>query len=710
MSRPGRLCLALLVAAVVVVGSGVALPDPAAGQRIDPRPLDVRLIEVEGIVDDNDNASLRAAIEVRTGPVRRHDLRLVTTVFTRVTDAAALRAAPVGDAQSVFSATSTALPDLAPGTTRVLRTSASTRDLALQGPGLAGVYPVQLQVFEGPDPVGAVMTSMIVLPDTRPAPLFAASVISLRSQAEPLRGDLPAPSLERLLNPDSDLMAFVDTVDAVVADGSAAGVTLAADGRLLDDLQRLSNGFLRADRSALNPGSRRARRAQTAITAVRQLARRGDTEVLAYPYGPADLVALVHNDLDGEALRQVRAGVAALTRMTGRPVSDDIIVPPDGLDAATVAALGPMAADAVLLGERYVAFAAGEGLEPVRRLRTADGGEVRVLVPDARLSTLLSDADEQSSVEAVQQLLAETALQWLNREPGRAGSTALFLHFEALTSGDPARVGSATDNDNTIALEVIAATTQAIAQAPWLRPVALSTLLTNVDPSDRLVQLSYPARSGAAELGPDYLAQLQRARDALGPLSRMLPADDPMPTSFAEPLEAMSSVAYREQTAAPAGAERADQVLDRLQELTDAVQILPSAPVTLTSATGEVPVTVTNTSDVTLEVQATASASRFAFTDSTQTITLAPQSTQRLIFEAQALNPGGFAPLLVTLSDPTGSWELAAQQLSVRSTAIPIVGVVATLGSVMVLLFWGIKQGRRRPGRHERRRDTASAA
>lgn len=697
---------------------------PAGGQTTSPDPMDVSLVEIEGVVGANqDDASLRAAIEVRSGPVRRHDLRLVTTVFTRVTDAMALRGVLGGAQAPVFGATSTELPDLEPGTSRVLRISTDTGELALRGPGLAGVYPVRLQIFEGPDPVGSVMTSLIVLPENRPAPLLASSIMRLSSVAAPLRGDRPGPSLEGLLQPNSSLAVFADEVDAVVADGSAAGVSLAVDGRLLDDLQRLSDGYLREDRSAVDSGSRLARRAHAAVDSVQRLSRRGDTEVLAYPYGPADLVALIRHGLTEEALRQVRAGAGAVTAVTGQPLSTDILIPPDGLNAQTMAALGPVAADAVLLEERYLEFANADGLEPVRRLRTPDGGEVRILVPDAGLSQLLYDPAGAGTAVVVQHMLAETALRWLSSATSPGRSTALLLDFDALalnaaTTGGLSSSSSGTTSSGTtssappsIPAGTIAAATQAITQASWLRPVALSTLRTRVEPSDRFVELAYPARSAAAELGPDYLAQLQQARDALTPLSQMLPADDRDPTTYAAPLDAMASLAYRDPAIASEGLQRAAQLLDRLQEATDAVQILPSAPVTLTSTTGEVPVTVTNTSDVTMDVRATVSASRFDFPGgNTQTITLPPQTTQRLIFQAQALNPGGFAPLLVTLTDPTGSLELTRQQLSVRSTAIPIVGVVATVGSVLVLLFWGIKQGRRRPGRHERRPHSASAA
>lgn len=666
---------------------------PAGAQTTEPAPVAAALVQIDGVIDPGVDDAFTATVAVRSGAVDRTELRLVTTLYTRAADVAALRLAADGQLPPVFGAMSIELGDMPAGTTRLVTTTTTLGDLAFDGADLAGVYPLQFQLFQGADPIGSVLSSLVVLPQTRPAPLLASTVVHVTSQAAPLRGDTPGPSMEALLRPDSSLAVLADEIDDVMADGSAAGVAVAADGRLLGDLARLADGFIRSDASGVDSGARVARRAQAALSAVTRLAGRADTEVLAYPYGPADLVALVRHGLTQEAVNQVRAGRTAVGDRLDEPVTDTILVPPDGLDTATVAALGPVIGEAVLLGEDYLTFAGVQPLEPVRRLQTDGGGEVRLLVPDAELGELLADPEGLGTAAVVQQFLAHTAVRWLAASGTAERAVAVLVDFDDATAG------------------IIAETTRALVDAPWLRPVDLSELADRVEPSAGLVRLAYPLQSAGAELTPGYLATLQRAREALEPLAAMLPEDDPSPAAYAAALQPAASVAYRDPSAAPAGRSRAREVLDRMEELASAVQILPSAPVTLTATTGEVPVTIANTSDVPLDLRVGLSASRFDFPDgATRTVTLPPHSTQRLVFQARARNPGGFAPIRVTLSDPTGTVQLTSQQLSVRSTAIPVVGLVATLGSVLVLAVWTIKQVRRRPGRHERRRKPASAA
>ncbi|MGI9018742.1 MAG: DUF6049 family protein [Euzebya sp.] len=695
-----RRTLPILVLALSVQLLVLAGPASAQTQAQEP-PIGIRLAGIEGIIQATaEDAEFATTLELRAGPVPRRDLRLVTTVFTRARSASELREALAGELPSVFSATSTPFEDLSAGTTRLVTTRTSADILALVGRDRAGVYPVQLQVFSGPEPVGQIMTSLILLPEDGPSPLRATTVLRLHSNAVPMRGDTPEPALEALLDPGGPMMQLVADIDQVVGDGSAAGIDLVVSSRLAEDLTRMSDGFVRPDFQAVPATSRVARRAGQAVATMSRLAGRGDTEMLAFPYGPADLVALVRGGQAGEALRLLQDGPPTAEAVTGATATAGILVPPDGLDAATLAALGPASADAVLLDGQYLAYADDDSLEPVRRLRTADGGEVRVLVPDEDLSVVLADPQNLGTTAVVQQLLAQTALQWQTaHEGGTARSTGVLLALDPLTSPLEPRL--------------LNAVTQAIATAPWLRPVNLSELRMRLAPSTRLVRLAYPPQSAASELPPGYVQHLGRALDALVPLQALLPDDDTTANRFRSSLQPVASVDYRPPGVLALGEARSSTVTDRLAQLRGVVQIQPSAPVTLTSATGEVPVTVTNTSQVALNLQVTVAATRFAFpAGSTQTFTLPPQTSRQLLFQAQSLNPGGFAPITVTIDDPSRTTVLTTTRISVRSTAVPVVGLVATVGSVLVLLIWGIRQtrGRRRVGRHERSDSMAEVA
>ena len=57
----------------------------------------------------------------------------------------------------------------------------------------------------------------------------------------------------------------------------------------------------------------------------------------------------------------------------------------------------------------------------------------------------------------------------------------------------------------------------------------------------------------------------------------------------------------------------------------------------------------------------------------------------------------------VTVTDPAGATTLTQSRISVRSTAFSVVGLLAVVGSALVLLAWGVRQSlRRRRGARDR--------
>ncbi|MEE8600151.1 DUF6049 family protein [Euzebya tangerina] len=695
-TAPLRMLTTLAAAVLLVVVAGPAgaqseqaAPDPAG-------PLGAfELVEIDAVVEhiptDEEGDSqeepapqpIALGLQVDTGPVARSDLRVVTSVYTSTPDVESLRAAVAGELPTLFSSTSSELPDLAAGTSRVVRLDLNPEELALRGEDRTGVYPLQVQLFSGAELLGTQTTSVIVLPERQARPLPTTLLLDVVAPTAPLLGDQPDAGFAELLRPTGAVQSTSTALEDLVARGTAAGLTLAADGRTLEELSGLADGWVTADDAVVDAASRPARRADRAMDVLAALARRSDTEVVAYPYGPADLVALVRGGLASEARAAVADASATVSDLLDQPVNGQIVVPPAGLDAATLAVVGQTDPSAVVLRERAVTFAASQTLEPLRRLRTADGGEVRVLVPDAGLSDGLRN---DPSTAGLQSFLAETALAWLSAGEAQA-SAGVLLDIDALSLGA---------DDGRPALD-LTAVHDAILAAPWLRPVSLSTMTEELQPSARLARLAYGPDAVAAELPPEYIAAYGRARDALDPLASMLPADDRSPFGFAQLLEPMPSTRYRLPSRQTAGLLRGNQVITRLDALTRAVEILPSASITLTATTGEVPVTVANTSDVTLRVRVALDSRRFEFDEgSSQDITITPGASQRLSFAARSRNPGGFAPISVALTDPAGTLTLATTQLSVRSTAIPVVGLVATIGSALFLTAWSVRRLRRR--------------
>lgn len=130
------------------------------------------------------------------------------------------------------------------------------------------------------------------------------------------------------------------------------------------------------------------------------------------------------------------------------------------------------------------------------------------------------------------------------------------------------------------------------------------------------------------------------------------------------------------------------------------VQLATARTITLTARSGFIPVTMVSTAPYTVVGTLTLSGGRFIFPDgSTQHLRL-DHSTTPVRIDVEARTSGDL-PLEVTFDAPDGRLVIARGQLTVRSTATSLVGVVLTVLALLVLLGWWARTWRR--GRRRRR-------
>lgn len=672
-------------ATVLLVTAVLACPPAALAQEEAPPPrMRVTLEAIDGILPGVDG-TIAIRVRLDAGRAARDDLRLQLALHTPVADRDGL----VVPSETVFSSVSQDLPSMPAGTTRLIDAAATAAELSLEGEGRAGVYPLQVKVFDGVDAVASLLTSVIVLPTEAPPDALLTSVV-LRAAIPgvPSAQDVVDPALERAVRPGGGLYDAVASLDdARKGQGGLPGVNLVLEGRGLSDIAAMTDGFAREDGTVVDADRRPARAAAVLLDRVRAAARRADTLTLAMPHGPADLVALVRGGEGGRALALTEIAAQTVADVLGSEVADGVLVPADGLDAATLGAIAPADLDAVLLDAPYVTLADRDAMTPVRLLRTAGGGRVTMLVPDPGLSRMLSDPSDAGPAAVVQQILAETATRWL------AGDR----HEEIA-----ALLSTSTDD---VAEDLLPHLLAGIRRAPWLRPVNLAGLLAGVTPSERLVRLAYPLRARSAELDTAYIADLGLAYDALEPLRALLadadpPAEDPAAQVTADGelgLRSVASIAYRGTDSRAVGHRRIQRVLDQLRRLGGAVEIVTGPPITLTSTTGDVPVTLVNTGGVPLRVRAEVASTGFAFdAGASRELLLAPDEPATVTFRARALNPGGLSAVRVVVEDPAGARTLSTSTIAVRSTAYPVVALVAIVGGSLSLVVWGLREALRR--------------
>ena len=131
------------------------------------------------------------------------------------------------------------------------------------------------------------------------------------------------------------------------------------------------------------------------------------------------------------------------------------------------------------------------------------------------------------------------------------------------------------------------------------------------------------------------------------------------------------------------------------------LQVAGDQSITLTSQRGRVPVTITSSAPYPVTGTLTLSSDKLLFPDGqTKQVTVVPGITNPFYFNVETRASGLFK-VGVTLSAP-GGVVLASGQVSVRSTATSVVGIILSVGAVVVLAVWWVRTSRKR--RRERRR------
>lgn len=693
MTALRRTLLLALAALVAALGT----PGMARGQLPGPRPATDPLLRVETLRNVlTDDVPLHATVAVRNRADAVLDgLRLVVTVHRRVADRAAFSAAMVGeDLGPVWTSVALPVTDQPPQTVRLVEITATAAELDLQDPvEHVGVYPVQLQLFDDGEPAAEALTSLVYAPRPVEQPLRVSTLVTLDAPPAQLADGSVDPAAAAQLAPRSRLDRLARELESYTQAGSGAGLVVALDGRLVADAADIADGYRTPDGAVVAPQRRAARHAAAFARRVTGVTRRADVQLLATPYGPADLVALVRGGLHELATRLIAEGPAAVERHTGQAAPQRVLLPPDGIDRDTLATTLTAGVDTVVLdpGASLAAPAPGTP-SPVQRLRSPAGGDVTGMLPDQRLSALL-DAAEGTPALVAARVVAETAVVW-QEDPDR-GRRGLLLATPRRWDPQPG-----------LLLEVL----RRLAEAPWVRPVALTELARTVRAPEGTAQLAYPAAAQRRELPPAYVTRLGRALEAIEPLAALLPLDDATPDAIARDLLVAASVHFRHPDRAADGLERVDVPLRRLRALSSAVQVLDAPPITLTAATGQLPVTLLNRAGVPLRVRVSVVSSGFSFEGGEErSLVLPPGEPTTVTFPARALSPGSLAPVVVSVEDAEGLRSLTAGTLAVRSTAVPLVGLLVTAGGGVFLLAWWWRDARRRAAARQPRDRRAAA-
>jgi hypothetical protein len=130
--------------------------------------------------------------------------------------------------------------------------------------------------------------------------------------------------------------------------------------------------------------------------------------------------------------------------------------------------------------------------------------------------------------------------------------------------------------------------------------------------------------------------------------------------------------------------------------------VVAGQPITLTSQRGRLPVTIVSNAPYPVTASLTLTSDKLLFTQNgltqlTVPVVLHPQHANVIFVDVQTRVSGTFR-VGIALDAPVAGTTLSAGEITVRSTATSVVGIVLSLGAVLVLVVWWIRTSRKRRG------------
>lgn len=308
-------------------------------------------------------------------------------------------------------------------------------------------------------------------------------------------------------------------------------------------------------------------------------------DILALDYADADLPALAHaEDLSLWRLGH-RRGEALLTEAGLNPLAD-VHLPAGRVDGTTLDALAGEDVHTVLVPETVLTPGSWAGLPEATTTVNTGSGPVHAVVPDARISALLSGQDptgaELDDLTSRQLLLAETAAAVREDPTGAAGFLATL----------PREV-TEEDLDDRLA---------ELAEVPWMDLTNLRGLLGRT-PAPQAQSSVAAGLHDPARLDPGRIIDLEDAYDEVAGLAAILPEPEALLHQFEPALLTTLSASWAQDTAA-----REDLLgeVDTLRaQVGGAVRVEPGSDVLLINHSGDLPVTVANDLPVPADVLVT---------------------------------------------------------------------------------------------------------
>ncbi len=536
----------------------------------------------------------------------------------------------------------------------------------------SGVYPVRVQLVDtgSGQMLGALTTDLVYSaagPGTERVRLslvlpLAAPVPASHGTTPP---DLVARPAAALAEPSPPTLDGLAAEVKALADHPTVPLTVEADPQTV---AALALGDHQATVSQLA--------ALAAVPAVHQLA--------TPTYVPVDATELVGSGLSSELFAQIVHGNQALGAELGRPAAVSGPFGPwftaGGMTQTTLSELQALGYSQLVLPAGDVAGSPtnGSAAEPFS-LTTEHGAPVTAIASDPDLTARLT-ANPADPVLEAHQFAAELAQ----------------IYFEKPNDPSPRAVAVVAPsglNDPSL----VSALLGSLADNPLVQPVTADGLFATLpDVAACRESCRFTGTQGNGGGGLPVSA-IRAERQRITQLAGAAPAAKEVVTQLGQGVLAGESNLLKRQQRDAVLANVGRAVNAQLDQLT-----VSERSITLTSQRGRIPVTIQSNASYPVTAALTLTSDKLLFADGTTqwttTATLLPSHTN-VIYADVTTRASGLFKVGVTLRSPTGGLVLSTGELSVRSTASSVVGLVLSIGALCVLVAWWVRTSRRRRSR-----------
>ena len=537
-----------------------------------------------------------------------------------------------------------------------------------------GVYPLRVSLVNvtSSEALSTFTTHLIFVPQSPVAlPLRFTFVVPL--------GTAPALSPSGKADPTPASTAGITSVTTALTATPGAPLTLAVYPQILQALAA------RGDKQVIG-------KLKSAIAA-------DSSELITTPYTSVNPAAFATAGIGGDLALQLHRGSQALQSELGTTGDGGMFVDPQWAGARSLALLGTNGLTKVVLPSANVGLPTAWAY-PVTARFTTPGSRVEIANADSGLAAHLTGPGD--AVLRAHQLLADLAEIYF-AAPG-ADNPVRGVVLSAPTSWQP----------DTSFLEVAL---RGLASSPIVSTVSLARYFQVVPAgtcappgapscSPSSLPLSYPVFRTTDVISTP---ELSAARLQLSELGSVVPTATTL-------LSQMNDSLLLGETAGLGPVERQAYFQEpgkALRSMAQQLSVSTGRTITVTSHSARIPISVNSTSVLPMHVLLNLSSSSL-------TLPVAIRSQPMVLnrggnFSVIHVNvPGsGDSTLNVRLLTPSGLTLLASGQVTVRPTVFSGVAIGLTVGAAAFLVIWWarsvLRRGRKRAGRHTRRRRRARA-